>query len=170
MAKTCEIENCNRRQGTGVGDKDATGSFCNPHYTEAGWENEHNDQGHEDLPEGHEERSGCWICHDELNEALKVRSTTGTSRAGMTITVTIPAHGAHKADEVKAQLPEGAKARIRKPKKDEAQVTTMTGSYAGAKFTAEWEEARWTSGTVTIEGKTRRVRNASELLRVLKAL
>lgn len=75
-----------RRRAEGMsGDMD----YCVPCYTEAGWENTHSDQGHDDLDSytlenttyviqaeldawlvsEREVTKECWICHPELNQA-----------------------------------------------------------------------------------------------------
>lgn len=67
---------CNvRAEYTGGGDDPAPRSshMCNPCYTEGGYENMHNDEGHTT----EEPKKGCWICHPELNlaQATYVKQT-----------------------------------------------------------------------------------------------
>jgi len=97
MATKCNI--CNKRRnytGTGPGvDVAPHGSdMCNYCYTEGGWENTHNDYGHEAIKKivehaGDAQLSDndkaelssmaqCWFCHPELNLAQKPVKTQAT--------------------------------------------------------------------------------------------
>ncbi len=163
--KTCQM-GCGRKVGSGTAaglDQDATGTLCNAHYTEGGWENEHNDNDHSD-PANADYAAKCWICHPELNLASKAkRETAGTSRAGMRLTVPVRANGKTKAEAVKAQLPEGYTATIRTVK----GRTTLTAKGA-VTIVLHWDAYRggYSSGTVqATNGAAKRVRNASEALR-----
>lgn len=86
MTKLCTIPNCTRRIGTGPGeDVDYANAIdmCNPHATEASWENEHTDDGHDDGEDPFDRMKDCWVCHDELNAALDtyVKGTGHTNTA-----------------------------------------------------------------------------------------
>lgn len=75
----CEI----RTQNTGPGEDMAPrlSESCNTCYTKGGWENTHNDEGHEDDGADLSLSDGCWICHPELD------LTATTRKAGHTNTV-----------------------------------------------------------------------------------
>jgi hypothetical protein len=81
-AKMCNM-NCGRRAYTGTGagvDTAARGSeLCNLCYTEGGWENEHQDYGHET-----NDVDGCWMCHPELNLATRPVRTGHTNTVAKT--------------------------------------------------------------------------------------
>ena len=183
MAKRCEIENCTRNVGTGKGDQDATGAYCNPHYTEGGWENTHNDYGHDAIlakiadkkrltPKQKSEADAmvdCWICHPEINEANKEHTVRqGTSRAGIVIHVSIRAAGETKAAETVAQMEkisEQYSFKVATAKK--TQEVTLRVDSAQQSFILFWDaRGRFTGGSVSENGKTRKVRNVSEVLRL----
>jgi hypothetical protein len=165
-AKTCPI--CQNRKmysgkGPGVDEAARLSEMCNFCYTEGGWENTHNDNGHEDANSGEPEMAGCWICHPELNLATRParNAGAGTSRSGMRLTVSIRAAAKTKAEQVKAQLPEGYKATIR----TEKGITTLRAKGA-VTLVLNWEGNRWIGGTAqATNGTAKKVRNASEALR-----
>lgn len=74
--KLCE--NCGiRKQYTGskgIEQAPSLSESCNYCYEAAGWENTHNDEGHDE----NEVVSGCWICHPELNLAKLPAGKKGT--------------------------------------------------------------------------------------------
>lgn len=180
-AKTCSI--CPNRpmytgKGPGVDQAPHLSEMCNFCYTEGGWENTHNDDNHDALKNGGadadefetgelaailETMENCWICHPEMNLAQKPRNErAGTSRAGMRLTVSIRAAAKAKAEQVKAQLPDGYKATIR----TEKGVTTLRAKGA-VTIVLRWNErGAFTSGTAqATNGTAKKVRNASEALR-----
>ena len=178
--KVCEI--CSTRPvGSGTGDQDATGAYCNPCYTEGGWENTHNDGGHDAILAKIADKkrltanqkaetahmTGCWICHPELNEAKKAYTVRqGTSRAGMVINVSIRAAGETKAAEVIAKIEAlGFSAKVAVAKKT-GDVSLLLKS-DGIEFLLFWDaRGRFTGGAVKQDGKTRKVRNVAEVLRL----
>jgi hypothetical protein len=183
MAKKCTFQSCTRNIGTGAGDQDATGAYCNPHYTEGGWENAHSDAGHDSILEklANKKRlsafqkseqanmENCWICHPELNEAKKAYTVRqGTSRAGMAIHVSIRAAGEVKAAETTAQMEKISEAYSFKTvtAKKTGEVTLKIES-AQQDFILSWDDrGRFIGGSVAENGKTRKVRNVAEALRL----
>lgn len=172
MTKTCR--SCQIRAigtgnpGTGPYAEDASYAksveLCRPCATEAGWENMHSDDGHEDGDSEDADVAGCWVCYPELNLAAKPRSErAGSTRQGMRLTVPIRANGKAKAEAVKAQLPEGYTATIR----TEKGRTTLRVKGA-VTIVLNWDAYRgaFVSGTAqATNGTAKRVRNASEALR-----
>ena len=63
---------CNTRTArTGPGDDPAprASDLCNTCYTMGGWENSHDDEGHDQDwfdANSHDWRDSCWVCHPEL--------------------------------------------------------------------------------------------------------
>jgi hypothetical protein len=174
-AKTCPT--CRNRpmytgKGPGVDEAPRLSGMCNFCYTEGGWENTHNDYGHDVDGEAIEQAGqdeagkrvdGCWICYPELNLAAKPRNErAGTSRAGMRLTVPVRAGGKAKAEAVKAQLPTGYTATIR----TEKGRTTLRAKGA-VTLVIHWDvRGAFVSGTAqATNGTAKRVRNASEALR-----
>lgn len=162
---SCKTRKLYTGKGRGVHQAPRLSDSCNFCYTEAGWENEHQDDAHQQGMQGSVE--GCWICFPELNLAAKDRDTAraprvGTSRVGMRLTVSIRAAAKTKAQEVKAQLPEGYKVTIRT---DKDGITRLTAKGAITIHLA-WDGNAFASGTVqATNGTARKVRNASEALR-----
>jgi hypothetical protein len=160
--------------------------LCIPCYTEAGWENTHSDQGHEGFEaltvkqtnfrtkaaleewkaEVRKEIEGCWICRPELNKAsAEYVSRAGTSRQGMKLSVTLKASGKEKAAEVQAKLPKGYAAKAQNVK---GIVTLKAAISTGNGIILRWDaNGRFLSGEVQLEGKSRKVRNVAELLRIV---
>lgn len=158
--------------------------YCVPCFDEAGWENTHNDGNHEGIAEKVAAKkrltpnqkaeqatmADCWICHEELNEAKKgYTPRQGTSRAGMTINVSIRAGGETKAAETEAQM------ETRQPGAFQVKVTTnkktgdvaMTAKGGNQSFILFWDaRGRFTGGSVTENGKARKIRNVAEALRL----
>lgn len=181
---------CLRSIGTGPGnDADYARSvkMCNPHATEAGMENEHGDYGHEAIAAKIADKKRltkaqatelprterCWICNPELNEAAKVYAPReGTSRAGMTINVPIRAAGIEKAAVVQAKLSADAQNERFSFKVIVTKKTgevTLTANSAQESFTLLWDaQGRFTAGTVRENGKTRKLRNVAEALRLAR--
>jgi hypothetical protein len=172
MSKTCRV--CQSRkvaQGIvrGQGDTDAGTAraveLCIPCFAEAGWENEHSDDGHGTEHEGSNSTDYCWICHPELNEAAATYvARVGTSRAGMVITVPLKASGQEKAAAVKAQIPTGYAVGIKTVK----GVTTLKAAKGvGDGLVLQWDaQGRFVYGPSTANGK--KVRNVAAALRILK--
>lgn len=144
---------------------DSSMLYCIPCYTEAGWENAHAD-GHD----AENQDDSCWLCFPELNEATKAYAPrTGTSREGMVVHVTIRASALDKAAEVIAQIPnaESYAIKIVKPVKRNGHVTKLTFTSATQDFDLRWDQAgRFVGGTVSEDGKARKVRNVAEALRL----
>lgn len=166
-AKLCSL--CKTRPvGTGTGHdaKHArTMGYCNPCLTEAEMENEHSDYGHDEGKDADgNPTNGCWICHPELNAAsADYQPRKGTSRAGMQLTVPLRATGKEKAARVSDQLPPSFALSVRTAK----GVTTLKASSAGETLVLNWDlRGRFLQGLFTTEGKTRKVRNAAEAIRL----
>lgn len=189
MAKICTgAANCLRPIGSGPGndaDYAKTVKMCNPHATEAGYENEHSDYNHEGFEkltvrgssfknkaeldaykaQLREETKNCWICHPELNEAAKeYTARQGTSRAGIVIHVSIRAAGNTKAKETADQLSESFSTSIKSVKSGGYRLVAVSATQS---FELIWDvRGRFTGGSVTENGKTRKVRNVAEALRL----
>jgi hypothetical protein len=166
-AKLCTI--CQTRPISSKANRVAAGmssdmKYCLPCFDEAGWENSHAD--------GHSESSkveGCWICYPELNKAQREYTPReGTSRAGMVINVTIRAAGVDKANEVLAKLDESYETtKITKPSKRNAQITKLAFASTVQAFELRWDDrGRFIGGTVTEDGRSKKIRNVAEALRL----
>lgn len=159
--RICNV--CNKRRiGTGGGDQDGkTLGMCNPCATEGGWENAHNDEGHEDANSGEPRVEACWICHPELNQASDdYVARKGSSKAGMKIL----AKGSyiHKSEMVKAAIEAlGGDVHVNTSK---SGVTRLTANVNNIVVQAQWIGNAWDyAGSEGINGK--KVRNVKELLR-----
>ncbi len=170
MNATAKCEICNIRPVPSLQVRDNAGmsrdmKYCVPCYEEAGWENTHADGHDEENVDEH-----CWICVPELNEAQREYAPReGTSREGMVVHVTIRATGVEKAAEVIAQLPsiESWDTKVAKPTKRNGQVTKLVFASTVQTFELRWDfQGRFITGTVTEDGKTRKVRNVAEALRL----
>lgn len=188
-AKTCEI--CKKRPAAPLKTRQAEGmsadmDFCVPCFEEAGWENTHSDDGHEGFESltvrksvfntkaeleawkanVREEIKGCWICNPELNKAQREYAPrTGTSRAGMVINVPIRAAGVEKAAVVEKALTERFEVKVTTNKK--TGVTALTAKSAQESFILFWDgQGRFEAGTVQENGRSRKVRNVAEVLRL----
>jgi hypothetical protein len=189
--RSCEA----RPIGGGSGEENdrdyaRTVELCVPCAEEAGWENSHGDYSHAALADGSltwkgtsyktkkafdewatDERASmerCWICHPELNRAsVDYAGRTGTSREGMVIVVPVRASGKEKAEAVAAKIPFESKVRTVKG------VTTLRAAQEkGATLVLVWDErGRWdySASRVEVDGKARKIRNASEALRLCGA-
>jgi hypothetical protein len=145
------------------------GQLCKLCLEEAGWENTHSDQGHEEMLKADEDSLGytlgdCWICHPELNRAsAEYVAKRGTSRIGQVMHVTLRASGEEKAAQTIAQLSKAWTADVTNSK----GVTYLRVALGGVSGTMVWDaQGRTTGGTYTVEGKTRKIRNVAELLRL----
>lgn len=183
MAGKCEI--CKTRpkmvkaqmqQRHGVGFP-----YCEPCLIEADWENVHSDDAHESYANGdwapekledglslQAEMKDCWICHPELNQAAKDYQTrNGSSRKGIIMIVPIRATGQEKAKVVADRLADRFATRISTRK----GITTLTLEHAGeVGFKLRWDgQGRYlyTESIATVNGKSRKVRNVSEALRLV---
>jgi hypothetical protein len=193
-SRICSI--CQKRPvGSGNGSDPkhaATMGYCAPCLEEGEWENTHGDDGHETCPTLEEindpsaewsdakdkenalavrvEIAECWICHPELNEAQKeYKIRNGSTREGMKIHVTIRASGVTKAEETAAQLDESYEAKVSKPTKRNGQVTKLIFASTAQSFLLSWDHrGRFVTGTVTEAGKTRKLRNVAEAIRLSK--
>lgn len=191
-SKICEI--CSVRPATE--EMNGQAIYCYPCSTMADMENHHSDWSHDVLLEtpdakltlkgwtfktksalldwAAEERKimeTCWVCHPELDESQReyvVR--TGTSRAGIVLTTPQRVTGRQKAEVVRGLLEEaghGADVRVSYRK---GTTTLKIRSYV-----MTWEDhrgiSRGTGGSHTdaVTGKVRKIRNVSELLRMLAA-
>jgi hypothetical protein len=192
MAKSTRCSICEKRPVGNEAKMGGHADYCNACFEEASWENTHTDQGHETCPTLEEindpsaewtsendkqdaldvraEMADCWICNPELNEAQKeYRERQGSSRVGMTIHVSIRAAGVTKAEETAAQLDESYEAKISKPTKRNGQTTKLTFVSTIQTFILSWDaRGRFVTGSVTENGKTRKVRNVSEALRLAR--
>jgi hypothetical protein len=91
-AKICNI--CNTRRvytgtGNGVDPAPRLSDMCNLCYTEGGWENTHEDEGHG--RDGEPADPHCWICHPNLNLATRPARTGHTN----TVAKTRTSHAGH---------------------------------------------------------------------------
>jgi hypothetical protein len=178
MARSSICSICQKRpigSGNGSDPRHAkTMGYCAPCLEEAEWENMHSDDDHEgDATD--EEKAGCWICFPELNRASDdYKERMGSTRAGMVIHVTIRAAGVTKAEQTIAHLSdEGQNGRftfkIVKPSKRNGQITKLAAISAQETFEASWDDrGRFLTGSVTEDGKTRKVRNVAEIVRLAK--
>lgn len=144
---------------------------CEPCLTEANWENTHSDNGHDiDGPESDDAMApnvrvnGCWVCYPELNRAsASYVMTKGSSREGMKINVTLRADGAQKAAETGTLF-------VALGWKGEAiveQTVKLTVIRRDSVIELHWDsKGRFLFGTITAAGKTRKVRNVAEALRL----
>lgn len=176
--KTCSI--CSTRPVPSAKARTEAGmsldmDYCFECFEEADWENTHSDFDHEGSNAGNtDETDACWICHPELNQA-KAEYTTkaGTSRAGMIIHVSMRADGPTKAAQVEEQFKaiettgEQWEIKTSKPTKRNNHITKLTASSAQETYVLSWDiQGRFNGGTVTEDGKSRKVRNVSEALRL----
>jgi hypothetical protein len=190
--KTCQdgTGNCLRPIGSGPGnDADYARSIkmCNPHATEAGYENEHRDRGHDAINEKVAAKkrltkaqaaeaprtTNCWICNPELNEAAKAYSPReGTSRAGMVINVPIRAAGIEKAMTVEARLSDevqNGRFSIKTTVAKKTGEVALTAKSAQESFILFWDaQGHFLGGSVSEGDKTRKVRNVAEVLRLAR--
>jgi hypothetical protein len=170
--KVCNI--CNKRP---VGNNVGISDMCQLCADEGGWENTHNDNGHEDIRarvakgeelterEAAELASGwmkdCWICFPEKNRAQR-DPRQGTSKAGMVIL----AKGSyiHKSELVKAAIEKlGGDVHVNTSK---SGVTRLTANIGDVVVQAQWIGNAWDyAASEGINGK--KVRNVKELLRKL---
>lgn len=157
----------------------STNGQCGQCFEEGGWENTHNDGGHEGLDlanltkEQAEEVHGCWICYPELNRAQVFR--TGRSRAGMVIV----AKGTeiHKSQTFrKAAEAAGWTVIIQTETYELGDDAEGEGTrhYATARKGTESMSLAWDgraydypSSSAVLNGKDRKVRNLKEALRLL---
>ena len=138
--------------------------YCTPCLTEAEWDNVHSDDDHENLTE---KVDGCWTCYPEANEAnADYVAPKGVSRVGQKLHVSLRATGETKADETIAQLPVGTWTEM----KTTERGTFLIIKLAEKTMTLGWDAAgrySYAASTVAkIGGKSRKVRNVSEALRI----
>lgn len=179
-----------RKPGQGSaskGDRDSAKSvgLCIPCYEFGGWENTHSDNAHDSLANGGAdaaefsggqetidsitaEMKHCWVCHPELDESSKTYvPRAGTSRAGMKMNVTGGQNGIEKAEAVQKALGKRFALKVTKVKGRVVLDAAENGSPFG--FSIEWDSRgrfQYGPSTVNVNGKTRKVRNVSELLRL----
>jgi hypothetical protein len=190
VCRACEV----RPVGGGTGEEnDRTFArsidLCVPCAEEANWENAHSDNGHDLLAAGTaswknysfktkkafdewaaEERAAmerCWICKPELNRASEEYvGRTGTSREGMVINVPLRASSKEKAEAIAAKIGKPYAVSIRTVK----GVTTLKAAKSqGEGVVLVWDEnGRWdySASRAEVAGKSRKIRNASEALRL----
>jgi hypothetical protein len=163
--------------------------MCNPCFAEGGWENSHSDSNHDAILETPEadrtedqklEISGCWICFPELNLAQRA-ARAGRSRAGMVII----AKGTeiHKSQTFKTAAENagwsvqilGSVVTDEDGEEIERYVARATRSTA-KQVAAEIIELAWNgraydypASSALLNGKSRKVRNLKEALRLLAA-
>lgn len=192
--KTCSI--CSKRPVPSTAIREAEGmslgmDYCVPCFTEANWENSHSDHNHTDYAtltvrgtsfknkadldaykaEMAAESAECWVCRPELNEAARdYAPRQGTSRAGMIINVPIREAGQVKAKVVQDRLSadvQNNRFTIKVSTARKSGIVTLTASSAQESFSLTWDDrGRFTGGTVTENGKVRKVRNVAEVLRL----
>ena len=116
-----------------------------------------------------EEQAGCWICFPELNEAQmepKVRATgERASRKGQIINVPLRAPGEIKAGVVVKAAPA---ATVHVAKNGSATLNLEIG---GLKLRLAWDAEGcydYMASSATIMGKSRKVRNVAEALRLIR--
>jgi hypothetical protein len=142
--------------------------YCEPCLIQADWENVHSDDNHGPNFTGlATDTDPCWICHPELDETTKpYHERQGSSRAGVKHHVSIRATGREKADQVAAQLGERYTAKIRTVKGVVTLKAAVTGDQTETAFTVSWYVTGQLLGAAITEGgKTRRLRNAAEVIR-----
>lgn len=164
LCSICGIRPIGGGKSGGWEDKDFNKQqgYCNPCGDEGQMQNSHMN-GHESIGE-----NDCWLCHPELDETAKpyVRRE-GTSRAGMVVHVTIDAAALDKAFQTIAQLPEGFEHKLIKPTKRNGLTTKLTFHSLGQTFELRWDDrGRCLGGTITEDGRTRKIRNVAEALRL----
>jgi hypothetical protein len=187
--KRCEI--CGTRPVGKEARKAGHNGYCDPCFEEAGHENQHSDDAHDEISNGadveeftggqetvdriRKEMKACWICHPELNKASETYvPRAGVARKGQKLHVTLRASGETKANETIAQLPEGTEVAVSTSK---ASGTVLTIKLAEKTLTLVWDAAgRYsypnsvlsllTRGDAAKGTKTRKIRNVSEALRI----
>lgn len=186
--KLCEI--CEIRPIMSTASKRARGTnfpYCDPCQDLAEWENRHSDEAHDRINSGEwlptdadgaesimREMADCWICHPALDESAKdYKPRAGTSRVGMRMTVRRTMTGVEKAEAVRVQI-RAAKRRISAVINaggiESAGRTSLTVSAKGVKMDLYWDETGrydYAASDATVDGKSRKVRNASEALKIL---
>lgn len=185
-AKRCEI--CEIRPIMSSVERNARGGFpyCSQCLTKEEWENQHSDDGHEfadDLKfyaglmlpsieakdeymaSMREDMKRCWICNPELDQtAEEYVQRTGTSRQGMKLHVPPRASGKEKAKATAAQLPQKYATSI---SVRQGFVTLKAASELGCGFKISWnQQGQLVAATQTTSGKTKKIRNVAEALRL----
>ena len=168
---TCE--DCSRKV-----NKKIHPDLCPVCYDYAGWENTHNDAGHEALADSMdsaeaEETTDCPVCHPELDRR-KVKAT-GRSRAGMVIVA--KGTEVHKSETFRvAAEAAGWRVSIHVEDYSDGSEEGATRHYADAHRDGEAIQLAWDgraydypSSSARIGGKDRKVRNLKEALRLLTA-
>jgi hypothetical protein len=177
--KVCRV--CNLRSiGTGKGienDKDHAKALkiCIPCLEEAGWENRHSDDDHDDPEASHSldlanDLDACWTCHPELNMASpEYVAPRGTSRAGMVMTVPVRAAGISKAEVTASKFAAiGTKSKITV----ENERTYLSALVKDGAITLVWDQRGrydYNASSITVNGKTNKIRNVSEAHRLVRA-
>lgn len=162
-----------QRRAEGIGGSDFA-DICIPCYRESGWENTHSDAGHAEIlaqPESErtieeqDEIRGCWICFPELNEAnADYVAKSGTSRQGQVVVA--------KGDKARifSDAAEAAGFRTAFQRLDSGKTTVIVEK-AENRIMLVWNGPAYDyalSGA-TLGGKSRKVRNLKEALRLLAA-
>lgn len=118
------------------------------------------------------EQDGCWICHPELNEAQKTSktrvSTTGErpSRKGQKINVPLRASGEAKAAVVVKAAPK-APIKVEREKYGTVRLDLTTPSFVLVLVWDEHGRYNYEGSVASVGGKTKKVRNVAEALRLL---
>lgn len=167
--RLCEI--CEIRPIMTAVSKRARGTnfpYCDPCQDLAEWENRHSDEAHDSDNDATAEKDACWICHPELDETSKeYKPRAGTSRAGMRMTVRRTMTGREKAALLAERIGEKAATSIATRK---GVVTLKAATESGTGFALRWDLAGayiYVASTATKDGKERKVRNASEALKII---
>lgn len=187
--KRC-VENCGRP----ADPESPEGQLCTEHLEQAGWENTHSDNAHEELAatpddkltlkgwtfktkpellawvaEERQTMEQCWICHPELDASAKdYTQRAGTSRAGIVLTVKRGQTAKEKAEKVQSLLG-GFATSIRTVK---GTTTLKAARKSGEGLVLVWDSNGrydYAASHATIDGRKAKVRNVAEALRVAAA-
>jgi hypothetical protein len=147
---------------------------CEPCWEEGGWENTHSDSNHEGLkdsmsgPELDAEIDGCWICFPELNRA-KRPARAGVVRIGQVIVA--KGTEVHKSQIFKtAAEATGWTVSIQTETYEDGNTRTYATATKGTdSISLAWEDRSYDypNSSAILDGKSRKIRNLKEALRVL---
>jgi hypothetical protein len=153
------------------------GQLCTPCLTKAEWENTHSDYGHDaeasETTDSHDDAqnkrlNGCWVCFPELDEsAADYTPRTGTARSGMVLNTKNGQTGEEKA----ATVAEALKHLNLATHVEKGRVILAGDDGGNFTFELVWDRrGRYQYGPsiFTVAGKTRKVRNVAEMLRLAK--
>ena len=161
--------------------------LCIPCYDFGGWENTHSDNAHESIKNGGAdaaefsggqesidsitaEMKHCWVCHPELDESAETYvPRAGTSRKGIVLNVKNGQTGAEKAREVREILKnrKGIATSVSTARRGEVNLTISSATF---KIELAWNnkgQYLYPSTSYVANGRSRKVRNVSEALRLI---